>query len=240
MINLYSVQLHLEQEGWGLLSDNYENLKTPLKLVCPKGHIQEQSYGEWRNYKTCEVCLAGKKNIQKDVKENTNNNFRILALDAATITTGYAVYDNNVLVDYGIFNANKRLDVHERIDTLRQWLEGRIEQWKPDFIGIEDIQLENGNVKSFKALANLQGVVVNTILNHNIDYKLILSEGWRRTCKVNGKNREAKKRAAQERVKSWYNIECTEDEADAICIGKHFTQKIYRESKDGIVEGYWG
>ena len=34
--------------------------------------------------------------------------------------------------------------------------------------------------------------------------------------------RENKKKAAQDKVFSWYGLQCTQDEADAICIGKYF------------------
>ena len=35
---------------------------------------------------------------------------RILALDAATKITGYSVYDNGVLVSYGIYKVDDKLD----------------------------------------------------------------------------------------------------------------------------------
>ena len=37
-----------------------------------------------------------------------------------------------------------------------------------------------------------------------------------------GKGRENKKKQAQDKVKLWYQQDCTQDEADAICIGKYF------------------
>jgi hypothetical protein len=40
---------------------------------------------------------------------------RILALDAATGTTGYALYDNKELVNFGVFKTNSSLSPTERI-----------------------------------------------------------------------------------------------------------------------------
>jgi hypothetical protein len=41
---------------------------------------------------------------------------RILALDAATSVTGYAIYDNNVLVSFGTFKTNSSYEATERIN----------------------------------------------------------------------------------------------------------------------------
>ena len=41
-----------------------------------------------------------------------------------------------------------------------------------------------------------------------------------------GTGRENKKKAAQDKVKLWYNKDCTQDEADAICIGKYFVSLL--------------
>jgi len=41
---------------------------------------------------------------------------RILALDAATGTTGYAIYDNKELVSYGTYKTDSELDTTARIN----------------------------------------------------------------------------------------------------------------------------
>jgi len=35
-----------------------------------------------------------------------------------------------------------------------------------------------------------------------------------------------KKKLAQDKIQIWYHQNCTQDEADAICIGKYFANKI--------------
>ena len=51
---------------------------------------------------------------------------------------------------------------------------------------------------------------------------------------MGGSGRENKKQAAQNKVQSWYNIKCPQDEADAICIGKYFTLTMNKK------EPSWG
>ena len=236
-INIYSVSNALEAEGWKLISDSYKNLKTPLEMQCPAGHKQEQTFDNWRKHKICDICMAGdpykvKKN--KVPKKGTDVQ-RILALDAATSITGYAIYDDKVLVGYGTFRTNAALPATERINQVKNWLKAAIKQYDPDFIGLENIQLQkygmkaaDVQVKTFQTLANLQGVLLDVIFEACIDHDLVYPSEWRSYCGVNDgdQHRDAKKKQAQAKVKIWYDIECTEDESDAICIGKYWCSKL--------------
>lgn len=137
-INIYSVSNALEAEGWKLISETYKNLKTPLEMQCPAGHKQEQTFENWRKHKICDICMAGdpykvKKN--KVPKKDTETQ-RILALDAATSITGYAIYDNKVLVDYGTFKTSASLPAVERINNVKNWLRAALKEWEPDFVGV--------------------------------------------------------------------------------------------------------
>ena len=232
-INIYTVKNALETEGWELISETYKNLKTPLQMKCPAGHLQEQTFEYWRKHKMCDICMAGdpykvKKNKVPHKGENTT---RILALDAATGTTGYAIYDNRTLVGYGIFKTSTTLPATERINQVKNWLKAALKEWEPDFVGVENIQLQKygqketqAQVKTFQTLANLQGVILDVLFEACIDHDLVYPSEWRSYCGVNDgdAHRESKKKQAQAKVKIWYNMECSEDEADAICIGKYF------------------
>ena len=228
-INIYTVQNHLEKEGWKLLSTEYKNLDTELEMECPKGHHQIQTYKQWRKHPICDKCFGGtSKKLKNNVPPKKIDTTRILALDAATGITGYAIYDDGELVNYGIYKVDKNLDTEERINLLKHWLINAIHEWEPDFIGLENIQLQSFGhgqyqVEMYRTLANLQGVLIDAIFENSIDYDLVYSSTWRNYCNVgDDKGRENKKKAAQDKVKLWYNQDCTQDEADAICIGKYF------------------
>lgn len=138
-INYYSVLNDLEEKGWSLLSTEYKNLKTPLKMKCPEGHIVEDTFEHWRKRCSCEQCIAGDpyKVKQNKVPQKDSDTYRILALDAATGTTGYSIYDNGTLVSYGIYKASQELETTERINNVKHWLINAIKEWKPDFIGVD-------------------------------------------------------------------------------------------------------
>lgn len=236
-INIYGVRNALEAEGWQLISETYKNLKTPLEMICPKGHKQEQTFENWRKHKMCDACMAGdpykvKKN--KVPPKGTDVN-RILALDAATNVTGYSIYDDGTLVGFGTFKTNSMLKATERINQVKNWLKAAIKEWQPDFVGVENIQLQKyGNkatdvqVKTFQTLANLQGVMLDTLFEACVDHELAYPSEWRSYCGINDgdQHRDPKKKQAQIKVKVWYDMDCTEDEADAICIGKYFYGKL--------------
>ena len=239
-INIYTVRNALEAENWQLVSETYKNLKTPLEIICPCGHKQEQTFDQWRKHKICDICMAGDPyKIKKNkVPEKGTDTQRILGLDAATGVTGYSIYDDKVLVGFGTYKTSSSLPAVERINQVKNWLKAALKEWEPDFIGIENIQLQKyGNrdtdvqVKTFQTLANLQGVLLDVIFEACIDCDLVRPSEWRSYCGISDgdQHRDARKKAAQAKVKIWYDMVCTEDEADAICIGKYFCGKLKKK-----------
>ena len=242
-INIYSVKNHLEEEGWKLLSDTYKNLDTELEMECPKGHKQIQTYKHWRKYQQCDKCVAGNSYRGKENKipKKGFDTYRILALDASTNITGYSVYDNKELIGYGVFKTNENNDVTERINEMKHWLEKMIDEHKPDFLGCENIQLQTygkgqAQVELYRKLANLQGVILDTCFEKDLYCDLVYATEWRRAFGIGeGTGRENKKRQAQDKVFTWYGLKCTQDEADAICIGKYFCGKSSNKNSWGEI-----
>lgn len=234
-INIYSVANHLQENNWKLISTEYKNLNTELEMQCPHGHTQFQTYANWRKHMLCEQCMAGDPYKIKDkVPIKKIETFRVLALDAATGITGYAIFDNNELISYGIYKIDKNLPLEERINQEKKWLTAALQEWQPDYVGLENIQLQSYGhtgqfqVETYRALANLQGVLIDTIFEAKIDFTLAYSSQWRKYCNISEGSalRENKKKQAQDKVKLWYSRDCTQDEADAICLGKYICSLI--------------
>lgn len=235
-INYYTVANHLEAEGWRLLSTSYKNLQDPLEMLCPVGHKQEQTYGEWRKHSQCQLCekKANTVKIKNNIADKAQNTYRVLALDAASIITGYSIYDDKTLIAYGVHKENSNDDIVKRINGVKKWLIETVHDIKPDLVGIEHIQLQvykgayqqsQAQVEVYRKLANLQGVILDAMHELQIPCELVNSSAWRSYLSIDGQYREQKKKATQNKVKLLYDIDCTEDEADAICIGKYFAGK---------------
>ena len=89
----------------------------------------------------------------------------------------------------------------------------------------EDIQLQNNvmnNVATFKALAEVFGVLYELFVELKMPRTAVLSTVWKSSLGIKGKDRPAQKRAAQAWVSATYSVSPTQDEADAICIGSHY------------------
>lgn len=156
----------------------------------------------------------------------------ILALDQSTSATGWSLFKNEKLIDYGVFKPNGDRD--KRINDMRAWLEHKIEESSLDqSIGLvlilEDIQMQR-NVETFKSLAQLQGVLINVGYQMKkkekiIDYKIYYSSEWKKTCNIKGKLSAEQKKNAQLHIATKYKVKVTQDTCDAICLGEHHIAK---------------
>lgn len=234
--NINDLKTEFKDLGWELVSDKYTNLSTQLEMICPNNHTIYMSYDKFRKNHICPVCarqhLDLKENIERHPKKKGVK--RTLALDQATKTSGWAVYDNTSLIKFGKYEAKDDKELDNRIVDVKNYLISMIDFWEPDIVILEDIQLQQFGPKSsdnvegvttFKGLAKLQGVLINVLIENNIEYQVVHTGTWREACGVKGKSRSDKKRSAQIIVKDIYEVNATQDEADAICIGLYATQK---------------
>lgn len=178
----------------------------------------------WRRHKECPICKANKyyqmndNAIKKDRKAH-----RILAFDQAANTSGWSVFDDLELVKFGKWSSTGSHST-EKINQTKHWVANMIQTWKPDLVVFEDIQLQKFDggeaVITFKKLAHLQGVLKNYCYENGIIYKIVSPSTWRAFNEIRGKERNDKKRNAQFKVKALYDVSVTQDEADAILIGR--------------------
>ena len=219
------IKKDIESQGWKLNQDEYVNLKTDLQVICPEGHDCFVSYEKWRRGSfECPICKQNQY-YKSDNIAVKKNGYRILAFDQASITSGWAVFDGEVLVKYGKWSSEGTHST-ERIAKTKYWVASMIQKWNPDEVVFEDIQLQkfgegNEAVLTFKKLAHLQGVLKNYCYENQILYSIVSSATWRAHVEIKGKTRQDKKKSAQLKVKRFYDISVTQDEADAILLGRY-------------------
>lgn len=155
--------------------------------------------------------------------------FRILGFDQASITSGWAIFDNDNLISYGKWTSDGTHST-ERIAQTKYWVASMIEKWKPDLIAMEDIQLQKFTTKSgcegdavlvFKKLAHLQGVLKNYCYEKGLPYLVVPAATWRHYSDIKGKNRTDRKKNAQLKVKKLYDVSVTQDQADAVLLTRY-------------------
>lgn len=150
----------------------------------------------------------------------------ILALDQASRTSGWALYENGKLIKYGKFTYEDE-DFGERLFKIRKKIKELIDTYLPNEIIFEDIQLQSSygnNVDTFKKLAEVFGIVYELATELGIPNRAVISTVWKSKLGLlhgKGQDRTAQKREAQVWVSNTYGIKATQDEIDAICIGAY-------------------
>lgn len=150
---------------------------------------------------------------------------RLLALDQASITTGYSIWEDKALKTYGKFTFNDS-DIGVRLQKIRNKVQSLIQEYEINEIVFEDIQLQTNvqnNVQTFKVLAEVFGVIYELATEMGIKNRAVLAGTWKKHLGIKGRTRPEQKRNAQEYVKKTFLIQPTQDECDSICIGLYAT-----------------
>ena len=229
-LQLSEIRNELALKQWVLLSSEYRNLDSELEMLCPEGHKVFMSLKKWRRKQECPTCSANVYSTLNDVVnvQKQAGKQRVLALDDSTTITGWAVFDNEELVGYGKIEMTQKTPL-ERITALKQWMLSMITKWNPDVVAIEDIQQQQ-NVQIFKVLAWLQGVLLNALFETKTQFEIVHVASWRSYCQVKGRSRSELKKNAQTRIKDWYDVSVSQDEADAICLGRYAIKEVLKNN----------
>ena len=149
---------------------------------------------------------------------------RILALDQASRVSGWAIFDEDNLEQYGKIDVSKYYDLGDRLHVIRQEVEHIIDDEHIDAVVLEDIYMDGqrvNNVQTFKALAEVFGVLYELCIDMEKPVNAVLAGTWKSTLGIKGKTRTEQKQNAQKWVIDNYQVKPTQDECDAICIGAH-------------------
>lgn len=147
----------------------------------------------------------------------------LLALDQSSRVSGYAIFQEDELVQSGTFSVTDE-DVSKRLVKIRNYIINLLETYNIDQVAMEDIQMQKqiNNVNTHKILAEVLGVCEELCQERHIPHELVHSQSWKSTLKIKGTRREEQKKSAQAYVASTYNKKVSQDESDAICIGTHY------------------
>ena len=135
---------------------------------------------------------------------------RLLALDQASRVTGVAIFDDDKLVKYGTFEIKSNQELYAAYHF--------------DAVAYEDIQLQMGNVETYKKLAYIQAMILFWCEKHEKNLYCLSPSHWRKILKDKygmswGRKRVEQKQTAIDFIQEHYKKEVDSDTADAICIG---------------------
>lgn len=115
----------------------------------------------------------------------------------------------------GVLSVNKDEDTIERLKLMHKEIVNLINRVKPDIVLIEDVQFQR-NYSTYRTLSQLQGVIMAYLFEKDLPFYIIPSTAWKSYCGIKGKVRKEQKKNTQIFVKNTYNLDVSEDEADAI------------------------
>lgn len=145
---------------------------------------------------------------------------KTLALDQASRCSGWSFFEDQSLKQHGTFTFTDP-SLGDRLYKIQEKVRQLIQTYQPDFVVLEEIQMQSqiNNVETFKALAQVQGVIICLLVELNIKYEIYLAGTWRKGLGIIGRKRDEQKKNAQRWVFDTYGIKTSEDASDAICIG---------------------
>lgn len=148
---------------------------------------------------------------------------KILSLDLSTKSSGWAIFDDGQLLNYGC-QTSSSTDLVKRIHIMVTKVQELVTEYDIDKIIIEEVRPDTSNPKTLKALMWLQGALA--IMMHDnfptTEIEYIYPSSWRAAIGIRsgrGIKRESLKQADIDFIKKKYDINVNDDIADAICIG---------------------
>lgn len=155
------------------------------------------------------------------IKKEVINITKMIAIDSSTNKSGIAIYKNGQFKSYKLLDYSNDKKMNSRFKKMSVALIEMLNEQKPDIVYIEEtVVLRNAQTQRF--LTRLQGVVAIWCFMNNCEFNTIRPTQWRKLIHISqSKNikREQLKQSAIAYVKEKYNLDVSDDIADAICIG---------------------
>ena len=147
---------------------------------------------------------------------------KIVGVDASTNKTGISVFIDGCYETHTLIDLHKIKDSTERIPKMMLAICEYLNEHKPDKVIMEESILKT-NIATVKMLSNLAGAIMYYATVNNIEFELALPSVWRKRIGLTqGKSvrRETLKAEAILAVKQEYDMDVTDDEAEAILMGR--------------------
>lgn len=162
----------------------------------------------------------------------------MLTIDSSTKKTGICIWENAQYQDHILINYdpddNKNDDystMDKRFPAMCHDILDILDIYRPSIIYIED-EVVTRNMNTCRFLFRLQGVIEGWAMQHDCEFNTVRPTQWRAACGIlqGKKKRNELKALAIAYVKEHFNLDVTDDVADAICIG------VYAKRLFGIEE----
>lgn len=149
---------------------------------------------------------------------------KMLSLDTSSSATGWAYWVGFKLKDNGVIDLKKYKDDKHQEMTLKIW--DILNKLNPDVVIIEETSVLT-NAQTQRTLTQITGTVYTWCVVNGVEYHSLRPSEWRSKCKSDKNEKLPRKRQELKewsvaKVKELFDIDTTDDGADAILIGKAY------------------
>lgn len=216
------------------------NRKSIISLSCVDKKEKERASKENKKNKQKEEFTRRRhmnKMKGKETYYSTKDNIKVLSLDQSSNYTGYAIWENKKIIDYGLIDLKtKEYSYLEKAITVESLIIDMVKKYKIDLVVMEDIYL-GMNLEVFKVLCVVQSNLMISLIKNETDYILASAPQWKPFAGITAlaKDRKTQKELSLKIVKSKFNIDCTHDDvSDAILIGYYAINECVKNKADDI------
>lgn len=146
----------------------------------------------------------------------------VIGIDASTNKTGIAVFQDAKYVEHTLIDLHKIKNSNERIPKMMMAICDYLDKHQIDKIIMEESMMTN-NISTVKMLSNIAGAVMYYAANRNIEFQFDLPSAWRKRIGLTqGRSvkRDVLKAEAIQAVRQEYNMDVSDDIAEAILIAR--------------------
>lgn len=160
----------------------------------------------------------------------------ILALDISTTSTGYAIFQEKKLVDYGVIAPAG--NVITRIEQIADRVAELMNQYHPDIIYSEEPEpaFVKNNIDVYRKLTFAHGAIAIVLNHHQKEMKLCSSSHWRKIVGIKtgrGITRAQLKPIDVAKANELFNLNTKNDDiADAVLIGWSYVLEFEGSAAD--------
>ena len=196
----------------GNFYDRVRSTVTSGKLVDTKQKTKETAKKRAEERKAISKLESQEKNDITFLYGKIDLSKPTLILDQATITSGFCVLEDGVIVNMGYIHQDRSDSLHIRIHMVKNEIKKLIKAHSIKNLVLEDIFL-GYNLATYRGLCCLIGVLVELSIEMDLSIATVLASVWREKYGISGKRANCKEVAVNlVKSKTGINIDKTNDD----------------------------
>ena len=151
---------------------------------------------------------------------------KLIAFDQSTRATGWCVMEMKTarIIESGVIIPRKNDETIDRITyTIKRCL-NLVRTNEIAFVFIEGVQVQK-NPRVYEVLAKLAGSLEVMLYESGYIVNVVKASEWRKRVGIKSRKRADVKKEAIELVKELYDLEVSEDEAEAVLFARAFAKE---------------